>query len=120
MRFGSGSVYDPGLKASWHAKTLLRVTLEHAGIEFQFYSSFALTGAMKPRLAGPSTGFTKVSQVSRFRVGAWGFGVSRRLDYWHLFISLVLSSLELSDTQVYEPCIRALLGTASLTLAERP
>jgi len=27
--------------------------------------------------------------------------------------SLLLSSLELSDTQVYEPYIRALLGTAS-------
>ena len=27
--------------------------------------------------------------------------------------SLLLSSLELSDTQVYEPSIRALLGTAS-------
>jgi len=27
--------------------------------------------------------------------------------------SLLLSSLELSDTKVYEPCIRALLGTAS-------
>ena len=29
------------------------------------------------------------------------------------FSSLLLSSLELSDTKVYEPCIRALLGTAS-------
>ena len=36
-----------------------------------------------------------------------GFSVSSLLS------SLVLSSLELSDTQVYEPYIRALLGTAS-------
>ena len=30
-----------------------------------------------------------------------------------LFSSLLLSSLELSDTKVYEPCIRARLGTAA-------
>jgi hypothetical protein len=30
----------------------------------------------------------------------------------NLFSSLLLSSLELRDTQVYEPQIRALLGTA--------
>ena len=30
-----------------------------------------------------------------------------------LLSSLLLSSLELSDTQVYEPFIQALLGTAS-------
>ena len=33
-------------------------------------------------------------------------------EYFSSF-SLLLSSLELSDTQVYEPLIRALLGTAS-------
>ena len=31
----------------------------------------------------------------------------------HLLSSLLLSSLELSDTRVYEPYTRALLGTAS-------
>ena len=30
---------------------------------------------------------------------------------WFLLSSLLLSSLELSDTKVYEPQIRALLGT---------
>ena len=31
-----------------------------------------------------------------------------------LVSSFILSSLELSDTQVYEPCTRALLGTAGV------
>ena len=34
--------------------------------------------------------------------------------------SLLLSSLELSDTKVYEPQIRALLGTTSQTLDPKP
>jgi len=33
---------------------------------------------------------------------------------WWFFFFLLLSSIELSDTQVYGPQIRALLGTASV------
>jgi len=41
-------------------------------------------------------------------------GVPRKEGWMNIFSSsLLLSSLELGDTKVYEPYIRALLGTAS-------
>ena len=52
-------------------------------------------------------------------LGGWGFLMSEVLWSTNLAVVhkpssfLLLSILELSDTQVYEPCIRTLLRTAS-------
>ena len=57
-------------------------------------------------LAGTLSGRTV---VELFRKGLAVLGLPNHL----LLLSLLLSSLELRDTKVYEPQIRALLGTAS-------
>jgi len=48
-----------------------------------------------------------------FRATVDEFVLDGNLGITFFFSSLLLSSLELSDTKVYEPRIRALLGTSS-------
>jgi len=55
-------------------------------------------------------GFEFRVSVSGFLISGPGFGTS---GFGVTSCSLLLSSLELSDTKVYEPEIRALLGTGS-------
>ena len=49
--------------------------------------------------------------IQKFSLSSFAWTASRASSYTSS--SLLLSSLELSDTQVYEPQIRALLGTAA-------
>jgi len=56
--------------------------------------------------ASPATGLLQLLLGEEEQVGAESSSSSSSS-------SLLLSSLELSDTTIYEPCIRALLGTAS-------